>query len=35
MGWEVELLKELGLSEVDREKITSGNAQKLLGLSGS
>lgn len=35
MGWEVELLKELGLSEVDREKIASGNSQKLFGLSGS
>ena len=27
MGWEVELLKELGLSEADREKIDSGNAR--------
>jgi len=32
MKWEVELLKGLELLEVDREKIASGNAQKLFKL---
>ena len=32
MKWEVELLKGLGLSEADREKIASGNARKLFKI---
>jgi len=30
--WEIRLIESLDLSETDREKIYSGNAERLLGM---